>query len=140
LVARVEERLEGSVECPRGAGSHDDVFEVKIEAGTLGQMGGDGRPYFRKSGIRHIAVAMRPALGNHLSQCFEHGGRWFYLGIPQREIKNVFGSPFPAELDADFKHAANPAGSLHLLRDGLRNDVLRSRQAHDVTALTAPRL
>ena len=121
FVAGVENRLEHGVDGAGRAAGHDEMLRGEGKAGGCGQAPRQLRADFRVARVGHVAVGMWEILFDHAAQCADHRRGRFHFRIAQAEIEDVFGAAFAAKLDADFKHAANPTGSLELPGYGLRD-------------------
>jgi hypothetical protein len=66
-------------------------------------------------------VAARPILSGDPLQGRNDFLRWFAVGIPQGKIKDVFFPALPFHSVANLKHAPDPGGVFHLLRNSFAN-------------------
>ena len=107
---------------------------VNGHAGAFGEAPRHGGADLGVSGVGHVAVAARAILGDDSAERGDHRFGRFDIGVADRVIEDIFGAALPAELYADLKHAANPGGVLHLVRDRARDSHTLFRSLNPIIA------
>ena len=121
LVAGIEQRLEHHVDGARCSDRHEDVIRGVSQARLPGELPGNHFPHRGEARIGHVGVAAGPIPINHPPQRRDHLFRWFAVGIPQGEIKNVLFPALPFHPGANLEHAPDPGGVFHLFRNSFAN-------------------